>query len=366
VLKKLSGKLEVKNADDRRPIAVRKSVLLSPDFKALWDRIKHKTTYRVQFDNAKLIDDCIQALDEAPPIAKTRLQWKKADMAIGKAGVEASLRSVSEPIALYESGIELPDVLTELQDRTQLTRKTIARILTESIRLNDFKRNPQQFIDWRRTPSTAASVWPWSMASNMCAWATSTITRRRCSSRRSCPVTCGIWCSIPRNRFMSMWSRFADRAGFCGVLERNEAVRVYAKLPGWFKVPTPLGTYNPDWAMLVTRDGQERLYFVVETKGSLFDDELRAREGAKIKCGTAHFAALADEGPMRHAMFVPARLRMSLPGCRTGPMKVWDLRRRAHPRSHLRLLCVSSRSRGLARPWWRARARATWCSWATA
>jgi type III restriction enzyme len=72
---------------------------------------------------------------------------EKADMAIGKAGVEASLRSVSEPIALYESGIELPDVLTELQDRTQLTRKTIARILTESIRLNDFKRNPQQFIE---------------------------------------------------------------------------------------------------------------------------------------------------------------------------------------------------------------------------
>jgi type III restriction enzyme len=55
VLKKLSGKLEVKNADERKQIAVRKSVLVSPEFKALWDRIKHKTTYRVHFDNEKLI-----------------------------------------------------------------------------------------------------------------------------------------------------------------------------------------------------------------------------------------------------------------------------------------------------------------------
>jgi hypothetical protein len=118
--------------------------------------------------------------------------------------------------------------------------------------------------------------------------------------------------------------------------------------------------------MLVTRDGQERLYFVVETKGSLFDDELRAREGAKIKCGTAHFAALADEG-MDAARYVRARsVEDVFAGMSDGANEGLGPRRRAHPRSHLRLLCVSSRSRGLARPWWRARARATWCSWATA
>lgn len=83
---------------------------------------------------------------------------------------------------------------------------------------------------------------------------------------------------------------------FAESLEKNEAVKVYAKLPGWFKIPTPLQSYyNPDWAVLVTLDGQQRLYFVVETKGSLFDDELRNREGGKIKCGAAHFTALASE-----------------------------------------------------------------------
>jgi type III restriction enzyme len=81
---------------------------------------------------------------------------------------------------------------------------------------------------------------------------------------------------------------------FAEQLEKNEAVKVYAKLPGWFQVPTPLGSYNPDWAMLVEKDGTERLYFVVETKSSLFTDDLRDRESAKIQCGEAHFKALGD------------------------------------------------------------------------
>jgi type III restriction enzyme len=147
VLRKLSGKLEIKNSDERRTVPVRKSVLVSPEFKALWDRIKHKTTYRVQFDNEKLITSGIAALRDAPPISKSRLQWRKAGLAIGKAGVEAIEKAGADTVTLNENDIELPDVLTELQDRTQLTRRTIARILTESGRLNDFKRNPQQFIE---------------------------------------------------------------------------------------------------------------------------------------------------------------------------------------------------------------------------
>jgi len=88
---------------------------------------------------------------------------------------------------------------------------------------------------------------------------------------------------------------------FAEQLEKNDAVKVYAKLPDWFKVPTPLGTYNPDWAVLVEQCGQERLYFVVETKSSLFTDDLRDKEAAKIACGEVHFKALAvGENPARY------------------------------------------------------------------
>jgi type III restriction enzyme len=80
---------------------------------------------------------------------------------------------------------------------------------------------------------------------------------------------------------------------FAEELEANAAVKVFAKLPGWFQVPTPLGNYNPDWAVLIEKDGAERLYFVVETKGSLFHKDLRGTEGAKIDCSKVHFRALA-------------------------------------------------------------------------
>jgi restriction endonuclease len=82
-----------------------------------------------------------------PPITKTHLQWRKGDIAIGKAGVEATERGGAATVALDEGDIELPDLLTDLQDRTQLTRRSIQRILSVSGRLDDFKRDPQQFIE---------------------------------------------------------------------------------------------------------------------------------------------------------------------------------------------------------------------------
>ena len=90
-------------------------------------------------------------------------------------------------------------------------------------------------------------------------------------------------------------ARFADQ------LEKNMDVRVYAKLPSWFTVPTPLGGYNPDWAVLIESDVGERLYLVVETKASTLLDDLRLNEAGKIECSKAHFRAVAvGENPARY------------------------------------------------------------------
>ncbi len=305
VLRKLSGKLEVKDADQRRHVPVRKSVLVSPEFKALWDRIKHKTTYRVQFDNEKLIAGCIAALRDAPPISKSRLQWRKAGLAIGKAGVEATEQAGADTVTLNESDIELPDVLTELQDRTQLTRRSIVRILTESGRLNDFKRNPQQFIE------VAGD------AVNRCKRMALVdgIKYQRLGDEQyyaqellEAEELTGYLQNMLMNTGKSVYEHVVydsePERDFADQLEKNDAIKVYAKLPGWFKVPTPLGTYNPDWAVLVEHDGQERLYFVVETKSSLFAEDLRDREGGKVECARAHFSALAvGENPAIYEKF---------------------------------------------------------------
>jgi len=305
ILKKAAGKLEIKNADEKTQILTRQAILYSPEFKALWDRIKHKTTYRLHFDNEKLIEECINALKGASAIAKTRLQWRKADLAIGDTGVEATEKSGAQTIVIDENDIELPDILTVLQDKTQLTRRSIYHILIESGRLNDFKRNPQEFID---------------------------IAANAINTRKKLAIVDGIKYKKLGDEYFYAQELFENQElmgylrnmieveksvyehvvydsdterSFANELEKNTDIKVYAKLPGWFKIPTPLGSYNPDWAVLVEKDGTERLYFVVETKSSLYTEDLRGKEDAKINCGIEHFKSIAtDPNPAR---FIKAR-----------------------------------------------------------
>ena len=303
VLRKIAGRLDIKNADERRPVSVRKEVFTSPEFRALWDRIKHKTTYRVQFDNDKLIGDCTKAVAESAPIAKARALVRKADLAIGQGGVIATETSRSGPVAIEEGDIVLPDILTDLQDRTQLTRRSLVTILTGSGRLSDFKRNPQAFIEQaaehiNRTKRLAlVDGIKYQRIGEQHFYAQELFEREELT---------GYLKNMLEDTKKSVFEHVVyDSSGvernFAEQMEKNEAVKVYAKLPSWFKVPTPLGTYNPDWAVLVQVDGQERLYFVVETKGSMFADDLRDVEAAKIACGGSHFAALAtDENPARY------------------------------------------------------------------
>lgn len=301
-LRKLAGRLEIKNADERLQIKTRQAVLNGTEFKALWDRIKHRTTYRVNFDNEKLLSGCVRAIQECPPISKTRLQWHKADITIGKAGVEATETATSTSVAIDEIDIELPDLLTDLQDKTQLTRRSIYRILLDSGRLNDFMRNPQQFIELaaesinRVKRLAIVDGIKYQRIGNEHYYAQELFKEEELTG-------------YLRNMLVAKKSVYEhvvyDSAGversFAEELEKNEAVKVYAKLPGWFRIPTPLGTYNPDWAVLVNKEGEERLYFVVETKSGLFADDLRDKESAKIKCGAAHFKALAvRENPAKY------------------------------------------------------------------
>ena len=306
VLRKLAGKLDIKNADERRQVKTRQAVLHSEEFQALWDRIKHKTTYRVQFDNEKLIRDCSDTIRHCPPVTKTRVQIRKADLTIGRGGVLSEETTVAAPITIEEADIELPDLLTDLQDKTQLTRRSLVRILTECSRLDDFKRNPQQFIELAtesisRTKRLAlVDGIRYQRIGDEEYYAQELFEQEELTG----------YLKNMLNSTKSVYEQVVyDSSGvertFAEQLEKNEAVKVYAKLPGWFKVPTPLGTYNPDWAVLVEKDGSERLYFVVETKSSLFTDDLRDKESAKIECGKAHFKALVvGERP---AEFVQAR-----------------------------------------------------------
>lgn len=295
LLRKITGYFQIKRADERRVIRPRQAILYSPEFKDLWDRIKHKTTYRVSFDNNLLIERIIQEIREAPPIAKTRLQWRKADIAINRSGVEPSETTGAATVVLNETNFELPDVLTELQDRTKLTRKSIQLILCQSKRLTDFKQNPQRYIEFveraikRCKQDVLIDGIKYQRLGDEYYYAQELFESRELTGylKNMLDTTKSVYEQVVYES--SVEASFADQ------LETNTAVKVYAKLPGWFTVPTPLGTYNPDWAVLINSDEGERLYFVVETKGTLDTANLRYMESAKIKCGKEHFNAIKVE-----------------------------------------------------------------------
>ncbi|MEC4169505.1 DEAD/DEAH box helicase family protein [Pseudomonas sp. MS-1(2024)] len=302
ILKKLAGKLDIKNADDRRVIRTREAVLQSEEFKALWERIKYKTTYRVDFNNDKLIIDCAKAILDCPPITKTRAQFRKADIAIGKGGVTAEETAKSAFTTIHEDDIELPDIITDLQDKTQLTRSSIVKILKESHRLQDFARNPQQFIDYaseaiNRTKRLAlVDGIKYSKIGDDHFYAQELFQQEELKGylKNTLETQKSVYTHV-------VYDSIGVEKTFAEDLEKNEAVKVYAKLPSWFKIPTPLGTYNPDWAVVVDDSGQEKLYFVVETKGSTWWGDLRHVEGAKIKCGEKHFEEVASgENPAQY------------------------------------------------------------------
>ena len=301
VLRKLAGRLDIKNADERQSVRPRQAVLDSAEFKALWDRIKHKTAYRVAFDNEDLLKKCAEALRTAPTIPKTRLQWRKADIAIGEAGVEATEIASSSPVVLDEAEIELPDLLTELQDRTQLTRRSIHRILVGSRRLDDFRRNPQQFIELaaqainRCKQQALVDGIKYRRTGDEAYYAQELFEREELTGYLKNMF------DADKSVYEKVIYESDTEARFADDLEKNAAVKVYAKLPGWFTVPTPLGSYNPDWAVLFDTDEGERLYFVVETKASTLPDDLRLVEADKIACGKAHFRALqVRQNPARY------------------------------------------------------------------
>jgi type III restriction enzyme len=305
VLKKSAGRLDVKNADERRQVKTKQANLNSPEFKALWDRIKHKTTYRLNFDNEKLIKDCTDALHDSPAIPRTRLQWRKADIAIGKGGVTAEEKVGAQTIVIEENDIELPDLMTDLQDRTQLTRRSIYRILIDSGRLNDFKINPQQFIEQaaeainRCKRLAIVDGIKYQKLGDEYYYAQELFEQEELTGYLRNMI------SVEKSVYENVVYDSATEKTFAEDLENNIAIKVYAKLPGWFTVPTPLGTYNPDWAILVEEAGAARLYFVVETKYGLFLDDLREKEEAKIKCGEEHFKAIAEKD--NPAKFIKAR-----------------------------------------------------------
>ena len=146
VCKKISGNLNIKPADDKRKILLNKQVYLSEDFKVLWDKIKHKTTYSVDFDSDKLLKTSVQNLQQNLMINSSKLIYSKAKVNVSLSGVNAT-ETLHTTVLATDTKENLPDIITYLQNRTNLTRRTIVDILIKSNTLHLFKKNPQAYME---------------------------------------------------------------------------------------------------------------------------------------------------------------------------------------------------------------------------
>lgn len=294
LLKKVSGKLNVRDADKSEIINLNKAIFIGEEFRELWNRIKYRTTFRVDFDGQALVKKCADEISKRLVVGKARFVYRTGRLAIERSGVEAD--EGNESVHLYDAtDFEVPDIVSFLQDETHLTRRSIVEILTQSGRLDDFKNNPQKFIEQvtkfikDQMQLFIVDGIKYQKIGDDAIYAQELFENEELKGY------------LNQNMLKSEKSVYEHvvydsdiEEAFAKSFERADEVKVYAKLPSWFKIETPLGTYNPDWAVVVDVDGQERLYFVVETKGSLFSGDLRAREQAKIDCGREHFKALGD------------------------------------------------------------------------
>lgn len=270
------------------------------EFQELWNQINRKSMYTVRFDSQKLIQDCIMALDLKlhVPVLRYDIAYGAIDQIESKEQLLAgeSLQMRETHVVVAESSTQSTikyDLIGKLMDETDLTRKTIFSILKgiDSKKFDLFKINPEEFI--RRT----AKLINEEKVSNIIASLTYAILNETYNSDIFTQNTLnGEWgknaIPVEKHIYDYLVTDSKIETAFAQHLDISGEVQIYAKLPSKFSIPTPMGKYNPDWAIVFTEKDVQHIYFIAETKGSMDASDLRGKENAKIACARKHFAQL--------------------------------------------------------------------------
>jgi len=275
--KKIKGKLNEK-------------VLLDPEFETFWNAINTKTIYSVNYSTQDLIGKASAAISKMDKVEPPKIRSSLADIDVTQKGVTATL--VRTPMTSYVARFtRVPDILTYVQGKTELTRRTIYEILIKSKRLDDFRINPQQFMD--AVVKEIRTVLNYMIIEGIkyeklegISYEMSRLRddahKLNFSKERIVPTAKSVYDYILYDSGVE--KRFAES------LNALKDVKYFIKLPGWFQVPTPIGSYNPDWAIL--RKNGDIVYMIRETKATKDQMQLRGFENAKIKCGARHFETI--------------------------------------------------------------------------
>ncbi len=286
--------------NDRKPkkIPLNEENFKKKEFQELWSRINHKAVYQVEFDSAELVGRCVASLDTHLNVAamqyvvqsgRQRDSLDADDLASG-AGFDVSTTSTQTETVSSGSQVKY-DLLGEVAEKTQLTRRTAAAILG---RINPntfgkFRLNPEQFITEaaRLINEQKATVIVEHLAYDALEdrFDTAIFTENQSAQDFAKAGE-----KLKKHVYDYVVTDSKVERDFVTELDTSSEVEVYAKLPRGFFIPTPVGDYNPDWAIAFTEGSVKHVYFVAETKGSLSTLQLKGVEDAKIECARKFFA----------------------------------------------------------------------------
>lgn len=292
ILKSYELSRHVRRDEEPKKMKLNKQVFLDPDFEILWERIKHKTTYNVNYKTADLIDACANAIRVMPKVEAVKVAYREDSVSVGAKGVTTTnIRNQDITIAYTDS---LPDLLAYLQKQTELTRRTLVEIIKSSGRVAEFAVNPQRFMD-----EVAALIKKelHKLMINGIEYEKLTVGetyyRMGLFEDDDLKEYFEQCIRVQKSIFETISYDSEVERQFAEALDKREDIKLFIKLPSWFKIETPIGSYNPDWAIVKHQD-QEKVYFVRETKGSTFKVKGgRVGESEKIHCGRKHFEALS-------------------------------------------------------------------------
>lgn len=287
-------RLPIFNKKDEVEIKLNKEVLLSEEFKQLWDQMKYKTTYSVELDSERLKASCINVIKDLDPFKARKIKRENALLKVDQSGVSGEGQTMRVYEALEEKR-RFPDILRYLQEQTNLKRRTLVDILIGSKRLKDFEKNPQAFMEDvmkiinREKKKLIVDGIKYERIGNQEYFEQSLFEQQELVGYIKANAI-----GVSNNKSVYDYIRYDSNIekAFAENLNKDEDVKLFVKLPLSFFIDTPLGNYSPDWAVIVEKDGEEKLYFIVETKGSTDELDLRLKEEGKIACGRKHFKAL--------------------------------------------------------------------------
>ncbi len=276
--------------------------LAMPEFKALWSRINSKSVYVVDFDTDELIRKAISSLDSKLRVSKIYFKVEegamediksKEDLATGNAFVKDTSGTYQRTVTA-SSNVKY-DLIGKLVDDTGLTRKAIIQILQgiQPAVFNQFKNNPEEFI------IKAASLINDEKATAIIQHITYDVMDEKYDTDIFTDPTIKGRLGVnamkaKRHLYDHVVYDSTNELEFATELDSNKDVAVYVKLPDGFYISTPVGHYNPDWAIAFYEGTVKHIYFVAETKGSMNSMQLRLIEESKIHCAREHFKAISN------------------------------------------------------------------------